>query len=180
MDKRELAANIKQALTMYQVVTAYGFEVNRAGFIHCPFHAGDNQGSLKVYDGAGGFCCFGCDAKGSVIDFAMKLFGLNYNQACEKLNLDFNLCLPIGRKQTIREHQRLRSNYSAVMQQFQQKAEQERKYNSLYSLLWDLWVLYDKWRMDFSPTSAADECDPRYVQAVKNIDYVAHRIDTEL
>ena len=41
---------IKAAYSMRDVVERYGFQPNRAGFIHCPFHGGDREPSLKVYD----------------------------------------------------------------------------------------------------------------------------------
>ena len=41
---------IKATYSMRNVVERYGFQPNRAGFIHCPFHGGDREPSLKVYD----------------------------------------------------------------------------------------------------------------------------------
>lgn len=78
---------------MDEVARRYGFEPNRAGFIRCPFHQGDRTASLKIYPGRGGFHCFGCGAHGSVIDFAMLLFGISFGQALLRLNSDFGLGL---------------------------------------------------------------------------------------
>lgn len=70
MPGNDLARQIKEHLTVRQVVELYGFHPDRGGYIQCPFHAGDNHGSLKVYDGnKTGWHCFGCGAGGSVIDF---------------------------------------------------------------------------------------------------------------
>ena len=70
MPGNDLARQIKEHLTARQVVELYGFHPDRGGYIQCPFHAGDNHGSLKVYDGdKSGWHCFGCGAGGSVIDF---------------------------------------------------------------------------------------------------------------
>lgn len=94
MPGNDLARQIKEHLTVRQVVELYGFHPDRGGYIQCPFHAGDNHGSLKVYDGnKTGWHCFGCGAGGSVIDFVMRLFGLSFAQACLKLNCDFGLGL---------------------------------------------------------------------------------------
>ena len=49
--RSDLAAEIKERLTARQVVEFYGFHPNRMGYIQCPFHTGDDHGSLKVYDG---------------------------------------------------------------------------------------------------------------------------------
>ena len=97
------AEEIKQRLPAREVLERYGFSVDRAGFCRCPFHQGDNTGSLKVYDGDKGWHCFGCGAGTSVIDFVMLHFGLPFQAAQEKLNADFNLGLPIGKTLTAKE-----------------------------------------------------------------------------
>ena len=89
----DIASDIRRMLTARQVAEHYGFLANRSGFIKCPFHQGDNTASLKLYDGQGGFHCFACGAHGSVIDFTMKLFDLNFKQAILRLNADFRLGL---------------------------------------------------------------------------------------
>ena len=43
--------NIRSSVTMRDLATMYGYEVNRSGFIRCPFHGEDKHPSLKVYDG---------------------------------------------------------------------------------------------------------------------------------
>lgn len=53
---------IKEQVTMRDVLERYGFRPNRAGFIRCPFHTGDDHASLKVYDRD--FHCFACGANG--------------------------------------------------------------------------------------------------------------------
>jgi DNA primase len=87
---------IKSRLTAREVFEFYGFNVNRAGFVCCPLH-GEKTPSLKVYPGDRGWHCFGCHAGGDVLDFVQLYFGLNLPAACEKLNDDFNLGLPIGK-----------------------------------------------------------------------------------
>lgn len=85
------ASDIKRSLSMQVVAERYGFTPNRSGNIHCPFHDDKNE-SLKVYEKPGrGFFCYACNAGGSVIDFAMKLFGLSYKDAVRKIGSDFGL-----------------------------------------------------------------------------------------
>ena len=79
-----MASDIRSMLTAQQVAEHYGFEVNRSGFMKCPFHTGDRTASLKLYDGESGFHCFGCGAHGSIIDFVMRLFDLNFRQAVSR------------------------------------------------------------------------------------------------
>lgn len=95
--RSDAAAQIKETLTAREVVEFYGFTPNRGGYIHCPFHAGDNNGSLKVYDGDRGWHCFGCNAGGTVIDFVMKLFDISFRQAVLRIDSDFGLRLTYER-----------------------------------------------------------------------------------
>lgn len=81
---------IKQLVPMRDLLEHYGFEINRAGFINCPFHTEDTP-SMKVYENS---CyCFGCGAGGDVISFTAKLFNLRNSQAALKINSDFCLNL---------------------------------------------------------------------------------------
>jgi hypothetical protein len=48
---------------------------DRDGKVRCPFHD-DGTPSLHVYDGGGGWFCYGCEAGGSIIDFGAALYGL--------------------------------------------------------------------------------------------------------
>lgn len=75
----------------------YGFQPNHAGFIPCPFHQGDRTASLKLYPGAKGWHCFGCNRGGSVVDFVAELFSLTPLDSVRKLNADFRLGLPVDK-----------------------------------------------------------------------------------
>ena len=58
---------ILETKTMLEVVDQFGLKPNRAGFIRCPFHTGDNHASLKLYQKS--FYCFGCGKGGDVFTF---------------------------------------------------------------------------------------------------------------
>lgn len=83
---------IKAKVSMNDLVRSHGFKPNKSGFIHCPFHA-DKTASLKVYPDS--FCCYGCGASGSVIDFDMNLYGLSPLDAAKRINDDMRLGLPV-------------------------------------------------------------------------------------
>ncbi|MCI5996124.1 MAG: CHC2 zinc finger domain-containing protein [Blautia sp.] len=74
---------IKAAYTMRDILARYGLQADRAGFIRCPFHTGDREASLKVYDKD--FHCFGCGANGDIFDFVMKMDGLSFPEAFQLL-----------------------------------------------------------------------------------------------
>lgn len=165
-----LAAAIKEALTMEQVARFYGFDPNRSGFLRCPFHTGDKTASLKIYSGGGGWHCFGCGKGGSVIDFAMELFGINFQQACLRLNNDFRLGLSNAEpdKKAFSEAMRRR-------REEQKKAEQEDAEILALSQEHEYWWEVKKW---FSPESYDGiYIHPLYAEAVKQLPYLEYRLD---
>ena len=119
MNATEAAAIIKNAVSMRECAERYGFRLNRAGFMCCPFHA-ENAPSLKCYEGNRGFSCYGCGERGSVIDFVQKLYGLTFWQAVTRINADFGLNIPLTRKMTVREQRE-----AAKRAKTRQKAQQE-------------------------------------------------------
>jgi DNA primase len=64
----------------------------------CPFH-NEKTPSFSVNDERGFYKCFGCDAKGDLIDFVMVTEGLPYPEALEKLAREAGVELP---KETIK------------------------------------------------------------------------------
>jgi DNA primase len=68
------------------IVSRYGYSVNKAGYMKCPFHP-DKTASLKIYPGSRGWHCFGCQSGGSTIDFIMKIENCNFKFALDRLNV---------------------------------------------------------------------------------------------
>ena len=79
---------IKAAISVKQAAKHYGLNVNRNGMACCPFH-NDRHPSLKLNEDY--FFCFGCGAKGDVIDLVARLFGLSSFEAVQKLAQDFGI-----------------------------------------------------------------------------------------
>lgn len=98
----DLAQEIKDRVRISDVLSLYHLEPGRAGFIHCPFHSGDRDASLKIYPEQNSWHCFGCGKGGSVIDFVMEMERCSFLRAVTKLDSDFRLEL-IGRKQSLRD-----------------------------------------------------------------------------
>lgn len=88
----DIFSRIKEAVSMQDVANRYGFEVDRAANMICPFH-NDSHPSLHIYPSERGWHCFVCNAGGSVIDFVKKLFNLDARQAAIRLDNDFHLGL---------------------------------------------------------------------------------------
>ena len=84
----DIFKEVKTRLDIRDVLEYYGVSINTKNFALCPFH-GEKTPSLKLYDGS--FYCFGCGESGTVIDFAVKYFGLTNLEAAKKLIADFGL-----------------------------------------------------------------------------------------
>lgn len=166
-----MAADIRRMLTAQQVAEFYGFQVGRSGFMKCPFHQGDHTASLKLYDGEGGFHCFGCGAHGSVVDFVMRLFDLNFRQAVLRINSDFHLGLT-----TNKPDRAARSAALEARREEQRKKDQaEENFRYMASEL-------HYWRdvlEVFSPVRLGDTAyyHPLYVEAVKRLPYIEYWLD---
>lgn len=74
---------IKQQYSMRDIAAQYGFYPNRAGFIHCPFHTGDKDASMKLYEKD--FHCFGCGANGDIFAFVMRMDNVGFKEAFQSL-----------------------------------------------------------------------------------------------
>ncbi len=59
----------------------------------CPFHS-EKSASFHVRDPQGAFKCFGCGEAGGVLDLAMKLEGLSFPEAVERVAAFAGLALP--------------------------------------------------------------------------------------
>ena len=66
---------------------------------------------MKLYPGAGGYHCFGCNAHGSVIDFVAAICGLDALSAVRRINDDFHLALPLDKPQAREGQNRSRETY---------------------------------------------------------------------
>ena len=169
------ADEIKQNVTMREVCEMYGIAVSRGGFALCPFHA-DKKPSLKVYDGKRGFCCFVCDTKGSVIDFVMRFFGLDFKAAACKINTDFNLGLPIGEKQTA-EERRIAHNMSVLLRaERERKRRQQEQLENEYHAALDEFIRLDRIAIANKPRSDG-VISPEYAAAVKDMATVKYRLE---
>jgi len=132
------ANEIKTMVSAKEAAEFYGYKPNRSGFICCPFH-GEDTPSLKVYDGARGFHCFGCGAHGDVTDLVARLFDLPFLEAQEKLNEDFRLGLPIGKILTSEERRQADERAKA----WQRKHEERR--NRINAAKKAYWGAFDKY-----------------------------------
>lgn len=96
----QAARRVKELVRLTDVLARYNLTPNRAGFLHCPFHSGDRDASLKIYPATDSWYCFGCGEGGDVIDFVAKMDRCSFAEALKRLNTNF--CLGLEEKQSLR------------------------------------------------------------------------------
>lgn len=176
MNANDLAQAIKQSVTARQIAEHYGLEPNRAGFVRCPFHSGDHQASLKLYDGSGGFCCYGCKAQGSVIDFVMRLNGCKFMDACKAINDDFSLCLPIGSNLSYREKKRRSKEILTAKERWRERERTGEELDRRYWQAFDLWRVAELTATRYRPDKLDGKIIPGYANAVRELPLLAENL----
>ena len=95
------ADQIRDRLTIPQVLRYYGLPDSRHKRIPCPLHGGKDP-NFCYTDRV--FHCWVCGAKGDLIGLVMQLFGISFKAAVMKINTDFSLGLS-ARRPTYRDRQ---------------------------------------------------------------------------
>lgn len=161
---------ITNSITMKQVAERYGFDVNRQGFIHCPFH-GEKTASLKIYPNNKGFYCFGCGVGGNTIDFVKQLFGIGFPETLKKINEDFGLNLSIGRKSSLRERDKFKQAQQRLEAERKKRIERQQEAERAYNLSLAELVRLDNNLRRYKPSESDNELHPLFIEALQKIDY---------
>ena len=157
-----LFATIKAAVPVKQAAKHYGLKVNRNSMACCPFH-NDRHPSMKLNEDY--FFCFGCGAKGDVIDFVAKLFDLSSYEAAQKLAADFGFD---PEPQTVAAMQKPKHPY---IRQFR---EDEML---CFRVLTDYLHLLEDWEVRYAPKTPDDVLDDRFVEACQMLCYIEYIAD---
>lgn len=161
---RELFETIKAVVPMRQAAERYGIPAGRSGMVCCPFHK-DRHPSLKLNRDY--FYCFGCGAKGDVIDFTSRLYGLTAYKAALKLAADFGIDTGRPPPPSVTTELQRRKNAQTLL-------NRERL---CVSVLTDyLWLLRD-WKVRYAPQSPDEPFHDRFVEACHRLDYVEYLLD---
>ena len=124
-----LAEELKARILIEDVVSRYWEEVDRFNRVRCFVHNGKDKNMLVN----NGFAyCFVCNANHDIISTVQHLFNLDFIQACEKLNNDFDCGLPIGRKLTAQEYAKIKNAEEKRKMQKKAKKERENKERELF------------------------------------------------
>lgn len=173
MRKMYYADNVTQAISMQNVILKYTSMEPKKGRIQCPFHDGEN---FNLSFNKEVFQCFVCGEKGNIFTFVMKLFGIDYFQAVEKIKYDFGLSAPIG-VQGLR--QKRRSQYQALVQiktEHADTTEKQKKYTEIDKLQ-QLWDCYERCLDVFKPQSPEEPLHPLFIEALQNKEYYGYLLD---
>ena len=152
---------IKAAISVKQAAEHYGLKVNRNGMACCPFH-NDRHPSLKLNEDY--FFCFGCGAKGDVIDLVARLFNMSSYEAAQKLASDFGLD---PKPPTV----------AAMVKPKRPYIRQFREDEMLcFRVLTDYLHLLEDWKVRYAPKTPDEPYDDRFVEACQmhcHIEYMA-------
>lgn len=109
---------IKNILSMQDILYRYGVKHGR-NTCCCPFH--NDKNPSMIFDKIG-FKCFGCGKSGDIISFVEYLYNLDFKQAMQKINEDFNLGLDNNAK----------IDYNKISEIKREREEKERYKNKLW------------------------------------------------
>ena len=151
---------VKANVTTRQAAEYYGLTVQRNGMTLCPFH-NDHDPSLKVDTR---FYCFGCQAKGDVIDFVSRLFGISLIQAAQKLAADFGLDPNTPQA-------------AAAVPVQPPVVQQRRLVLECTKALTDYEQLLNHWKAAYAPVDMNAPWDERFTQALHELPAIGHILD---
>ena len=153
---------VKAAISVKQAAEHYGLKVNRNGMTCCPFH-NDRHPRLKLNEDY--FFCFGCGAKGDVIDFVARLFNLSSYEAAQKLAVDFGL-------------DPKPPTAAALLKPKHPCIRQFREDEMLcFRVLTDYLHLLEDWKVRYAPKTPDAALDDRFVEACQMLDYIEYLAD---
>ena len=153
---------IKAAVPVKQAAEHYGLKVSRNGMACCPFHH-DRHPSLKLNEDY--FFCFGCGAKGDVIDLVARLFDLSSYEAAQKMAADFGIRTEPG--------QAAAASCKPKRPHIRQFREDEML---CFRVMTDYLHLLEDWKVRYAPKTPDEPYDDRFVEALQmhcHIEYMA-------
>ena len=157
-----LFESVKAAVTVRQAAEHYGLKVGHGNMACCPFH-NDHTPSMKLNEDY--FYCFGCGAKGDVIDFVARLLDLSAYEAAQRLAADFGL--DTSRPSVVAQVKKYRPRVNQL----------KRDENFCMNVLSGYLHLLEDWKERYAPEAPEDEPDERFVEACHKLEYVEYLND---
>ena len=114
---------IKQTISMPELVRRYGIKVNRNGFCLCPFHK-EKTPSMKIYKDS--FHCFGgCGASGDIFTFVQKMDNCDFKTAFYTLGGTYAHLKGNERKHAVRDAERARRQREKEQQRIEKLKKEQ-------------------------------------------------------
>ena len=129
----------------------------------CPFHD-DRHPSLKLNPDF--YYCFGCGAKGDVIDLVAGLFDLSLYEAARKIAEDFGIDPDNPPKVAA---------FAKPRHPMIRAFRDDERY--CQRVLCDYLHLLENWKVQYAPTSMEEEPDDRFVEACQMFAYIEYLAD---
>ena len=158
-----LFETVKARVSVPEAAGAYGLIVTRHNMTRCPFHD-DRHPSLKLNPDF--YYCFGCGAKGDVIDLVARLFDLSLYEAARKIAEDFSID-----PDKPPEAATLAKPRHPMIRAFRD----DERY--CQRVLCDYLHLLENWKVQYAPTSMDEEPDDRFVEACQMVSYIEYLAD---
>ena len=149
---------VKSMVTPRMAAEHFGLSVSRNGMACCPFH-NDRHPSMKLNEDY--FYCFGCGAKGDVIELTSKLFGITAMEAAQKLRADFGV-------------QEDKPSILTKLNLYRTQADNERL---CFRVLRAYLQILQDWKVRFSPQTPEDDPDDRFVEACHMLECTQYMVD---
>lgn len=163
-----LSEQIKSAVNMRQLILGYGFELNRAGYMCCPFH-NEKTASFKVYEND--YHCFGCGAHGDVISFVRNYFNLSFPQSVLKICSDF------GINADLKQGRLPRGEAEKIRKQREQKQVEKAEKNKEYFDKAAEFRQVQRDLIEFCPKNEFDFVHERYIKALHRYEYLKYWLE---
>ena len=149
---------IKQSVSMREVIEQYGIRINSHGFCCCPFHK-EKTPSMKVYKTS--YNCFGCGANGDVFSFVMGMDHCDFKTAYKALGGSYNQST---------DYQHKMHRYRAEKRKETENIRLQKEAQEKRTLIEEI-RLY-KWFAKLFPVFSDDWCD-----SVNRLEYLHNRLD---
>lgn len=107
---------LKQSISMREVVESHGIKVNSHGFCCCPFHK-EKTASMKIYKTS--YNCFGCGANGDIFSFVMGMEHCDFKTAYKSLGGTY--------QQHENDYQRKKFAYQLAKRKETERRQKEKK-----------------------------------------------------
>jgi hypothetical protein len=154
---------VKASVSAPEAAKAYGLDVTRHNMARCPFHD-DRHPSLKL--NLDFYYCFGCGARGDVIDLVAELFDLSPYEAAGKIAADFGID-PDKPPET--------AAFAKPRHPMIKAFRDDERY--CQRVLCDYLHLLEYWKVQHAPDTMDEEPDDRFVEACQMFDYIEYLVD---